>query len=124
MYKTFSKPTLTHGAPIWFPSMGPDHSSVKKLQRSMNNAMRVITGAHRDNPVTILLAETQLLSVKDSLELSCKQFLANAYTVGHPSHSVVKLETGQRKGRKGGIIHTLQSRFKESIVPYLNDDVM
>jgi hypothetical protein len=86
--------------------------------------MRVITGAHRDTPVDHLLAETQLLSVKDSLELSCKKFLANVYTLGHPSHSVVKLETGQRKGRKGGIIHTLQSRYKESIVPYLNDDIM
>jgi hypothetical protein len=123
-YKTFSKPTLTYGAPVYYPSMGPDHASVKKLQRGQNNSMRIITGAHRNTPVDHLHAETRLLPIKDSLNLGCRQFLENDYQRGHPSNSVVRQSSGQRPGRKSGVVHTLQSRYKELIQPYLTDDAM
>jgi hypothetical protein len=103
--------------------MGPDHSSVAKLQRDQNAAMRVITAAHSNTPIDHLHAETKLLPVRDSLELNCKQFLANALTIGHPSHSVVQLPSNQRPGRKS-IVHTLQSRYRDAVEPYLTNGIM
>jgi hypothetical protein len=104
--------------------MGPDHSSKAKLQRSLNACLRIVTGAHRNSSTDQLLAETQMLSVKDQLNLICSQFLASAFRESHPSLSIVKLPTGDRRGRKGGIVPTFQSRFKEFIEPYLVDDVI
>jgi hypothetical protein len=82
-----------------------------------------MTGAHQMADVDHLLAETELLSVKDHLGLICKQFLASAYRVDHPSHKVIKLSTGTRPGRKD-IIHTLQSRYDDVVKPFLMDGVL
>jgi hypothetical protein len=70
-FNAFPKPVHTHAAPIWYPSMGPDHSSIAKLQRSLNACLRIVTGAHRNPTTDHLLAETQMLSVKDQLNLIC-----------------------------------------------------
>jgi hypothetical protein len=70
-----------------------------------------------------LLAETELLSVSESLGLACKQFLASAHRVEHPSHSVVKQHSGFRPGRKD-IIRTLKSRFQDVNEPFLFNGVL
>jgi hypothetical protein len=123
-YKNFSKPTRTYSAPVYFPTKGLDHSSITRIQTEQNNSLRVVTGAHCNTPVGHIYAETKMLKVSESLFLSCRQFLANMFETGHPSNSVVRLPTGSGPGRKDGIVHTLQSRFKESIEPYLTDEVM
>jgi hypothetical protein len=110
MYNTLVKPVITNGAPIWYPSMEPDSTAIKDLQRVQNNAMRTITGAHRNSSQDHLLAETKLLPNSENLNLICSQFLASASRADHPSHSTIKLPTGARPGRKG-VVHTLQSRF-------------
>ena len=123
-YKSFIKPVITYAAPVYFPSMGPKHSAIAKLQRSQNAVMRTITGAYKNSSTNHLLAEAELLSVSESLELSCRQFLVSVLRVNHPSHLTVNLSTGQRIGRKGGIVHTLQSRYRESVEHYLTDGVV
>jgi hypothetical protein len=104
--------------------MVPKHSAITKLQRTQNAVMRTITGAHKYSSTNHLLADAELLSVSESLELSCRQFLFSAFRVDHPSHTTVNFQTGQCIGRKGGIVHTLQSRYKESVEQYLTDGVV
>jgi hypothetical protein len=99
----------------------PELSAVEKLQRTQNNAMQVITGLHKMASRDHLLAETKLLPVKAHLGLVCSQFLVSASRASHPSNSIVKIPTGERKGKKG-IIHTLQSRFGHVIQPFLNEE--
>jgi hypothetical protein len=86
--------------------------------------MHVITGAHKMASRDHLLAEMQLLPISTHLELTCAQFLASASCVNHPSHAIVNLPSGNRSGRKGGIVHTLQSRFGSVVQPYLRDGVL
>jgi hypothetical protein len=82
----------------------------QKLECVHNNAMRVITGAHQMADTDHLLAETEILPVDEQLGLACKKFFASAHRRDHPSHSIVKLHSGDRPGR-GDIIHTQQSRY-------------
>jgi hypothetical protein len=89
----------------------------------MNGAMRLITGCHKMAVADHLLAETNLLSIKDHLGLICKQFLASCYREDHPCHQIVKLPTGTRPGRKD-IVHTLQSKYDNDVRPYLSDGVL
>jgi hypothetical protein len=83
-----------------------------------------VTGARKNSSTHHLLAETQILSIKDQLNLICSPFLASAFRESHPSHSTVKLPTGLCCGSKAGIVHTRQSRFKEFIEPYFVDDII
>jgi hypothetical protein len=123
-YNVFMNPVLQYAAPIWYPSMKPDSVAIQRLQRNQNAAMRVITGAHKIASHDHLLAETQLLPISTHLELTCAQFLARASCVNHPFHATVNLPSGNRSGRKGGIVHTLQSRFGSVVQPYLRDGVL
>ena len=120
-FNAYLKPNILYVAPVWFPSIGPEAACIKKLQCVHNNAMRVITGAHQMADTDHLLAETDMLPVDEQLGLACKQFLASAHRRDHPSHSVVKLHSGVRPNRKD-IIHTLQSRYLDTIEPFLNED--
>ena len=70
-----------------------------------------------------LLAETGMLPVSEHLRLLSCQFLANASQEHHPSHQVIKIPTGLRKGRKE-VVHTLQSRFQHEVEPFLKDGVL
>jgi hypothetical protein len=80
-----------------------------------------MTWAHHMANTDHLIAETELIPVADQLSQSCKQFLASAHRREHPSHSVVKQQSGSRPNKKD-IIHTLQSRYQKGIQPFLNDD--
>jgi hypothetical protein len=123
-YKSFVKPVITYAAPVYFPSMGFKHSAIAKLQRSQNSVMRNITGAHKNSSTNHLLADAKLLSVSESLDRSCRQFLVRALRVNYPSHLTVNLPTSQRIGRKGGIVRTLQSRHRKYVEHYLTDGVI
>lgn len=80
--------------------------------------MRTITGCHKMAEQDHLLAETGMLPVSENLRLLSCQFLANTSQEHHPSHQVMKIPTGQRKGRKE-VVHTLPSRFQHEVEPYL-----
>jgi hypothetical protein len=84
--------------------------------------MRTITGAHRNSDKGHMLAETQLLPVREHLGFVCKQFFASASRRNHPSHATVNQPTRSQPGRLSGVVHTLQSRFEHVVQPYLNDD--
>jgi hypothetical protein len=122
-YKSHIKPCIDYLGPVWFPSVNPESSSIKKLQREQNNTMRTITGNHKMASEDHLLAETQLLSLKEHLKLICMQLLASASRIDHPSESVIRMPTGKRKGRTEKI-HMLQLRFGYAIDPFLKDGIL
>jgi hypothetical protein len=68
-YNAYMKSTMT---PVWFPSMNPGSTAIQRLQCNQNAAMHTITGAHRNSHEGHLLAETQLLPVREHLGLVCK----------------------------------------------------
>jgi hypothetical protein len=46
-YQAFMKPVMDCGAPVWFPSLDPESSTVDRLQKVQNATMRTITGSHK-----------------------------------------------------------------------------
>jgi hypothetical protein len=121
-YNAYMKSTISSGYPVWFPTLDPGSTAITRLQRNQNAAMRTITGAHKNSDEGHLLAETQLLPVREHLDLVCKQFLASASRKNHPSHATFNLPSGSRPGRSSGIVHTLQSMFGHVVQPLLNDE--
>jgi hypothetical protein len=120
-YKMFLKPIMGFGAIIWYPSVEPDSGFVKRLQCVQNAAMRTITGAHEMASQEHRLAQCRFLPDAAELDLACSQFLASTLGTTRLSNSTINKPTGTRPGRKG-IIHTLQSRFRHVVSPFLNDD--
>jgi hypothetical protein len=120
-YNAFVKPAYSYIVPVWYPHAKP--TSIKRLQSTQNNAMRIITGAHKLSSQDHLLAECEFIPVSEHLKLICCKFLASASREFHPSHYTIKLPTGLGLGRKD-IVNTLQSRFGEVVEPYLTDGVL
>jgi hypothetical protein len=123
------EPVIECLAPIWFPIIGHQATSVERLQNVQNGAMWVITGSHKMADTDHLLIKTELLSVKDHLGLICKRFLASAFRDDHPSHNPSKflLALGQvRRTLSTSIVHVhnLQSRYDHVMQPFLKDGVL
>jgi hypothetical protein len=72
-YKSLIKPVMIFNGPIWYPRVEPNASSIKRLQRVKNAAMRLITGAHKLSSQNHHLAETKLLPVADHLAVNSLQ---------------------------------------------------
>jgi hypothetical protein len=113
--------TLSRGAPVWFLSLDSVSSAVERMQMLQNSAMQVITGSHKMASHDHFLAETKLLPVEAHLGMVCSQFLGSASRASHLSNLIIKIPTGQCKGRKG-IVHTLQSGFRHIIQPFLKEE--
>jgi hypothetical protein len=111
-YKSLIRPILNYAAPIWYPAAKP--SNIQKLQVIQNQALRICLGCHKKSSISHLHSEAKILMVDQHLELLSKQFLASALRPDHPSHSLVTRPEDSRKMKP-----TLQSRFVESLSPYL-----
>ena len=114
-YGALIKPLITYACPAWFPNISITNTS--KLQTIQNSALRIATGCHLMAHQDHLHQESQVLPIKDSLGLLCKQFLLSASRSDHPSHDVVSAPPGPRP-----IKQTLQSAFKDDISFLLTDN--
>ena len=107
-FKSIIRSLYTYAAPIWFPNSSP--SSIAKLQRTQNTALRIASGSHQISSIPHLHQETKVIPVFDHLTLLCKQFLVNALRPNHPSHGVVT-NTHNPRARSSPIRHTLRDKF-------------
>ena len=110
-YKSLISSLFTYASPIWFPNAST--SSIEKLQRIQNAALRISTGCVKMSPIDHLHTETQVLPVHDHLSLLCSQFLTRALQPNHVSHPLVVAPPGPRDKKK-----TLQKKFLSVVAPY------
>ena len=118
-------------SPGWFPSIPrpplggcelglvyPNYSStsIKRLQRIQNSALRLALGCHHASSFEHIHNEAKELKVSDHLRLVSAQFLARALQERHPSHRHVTRERGRRPMKE-----TLRSKCIDIVSPYLND---
>ena len=111
-FKSLIQSLFTYASPTWFPNASP--SAIAKLQVVQNNALRTATGCVRMSSIAHLHAESLVLPVHDHLSLLSSQFLARTLVPSHPSHHITTAFSGPRR-----IKHTLQSRFHDSVAPFL-----
>ena len=114
-FKTFIRPILNYAAPVTYPNYAA--SSIEKLQRVQNRALRLALGCHSAASVDHLHAEAKELLVADHLRLLASQFLAKALHPDHISHHYVKLDRGRRSNK-----HTLQSKCIDDVRQYLDEE--
>ena len=116
-FKSLVSSVINYAAPIYSPNLKP--CNITKLQRSQNQCLRVITGAHTAASLEHLHRETRILPVEDHLALMSRQFLAQASVESHPSFAVVPGDPGPRDHR-----HTLASKHGQAVAPFLRGGSM
>ena len=111
-YKALIWSVLSYAAPVWFLTVSTE--SIKALQVIQNAAARIATGCQQKTSIDHLHAETQLLSVEQSLGFLCSQYLASALRPNHPSFTIVSQPRSQTPYK-----HTLRFRYLPSVSSYL-----
>ena len=114
-FKMFVRPLFNYAAPIIYPNLS--NTSILKLQRIQNCALRLALGCHTSASFEHVHNEAMELPVGEHMRLLSSQFLARALQEGHPSHQHVLLERGRRPMKE-----TLRSKCLEVVQPYLNAD--
>ena len=114
-FKAYLRPLFDYAAPIVFPNMSA--SSILRLQRIQNKALRLVTGCHMAAAVEHLHDECEVLPVNEHMRLLSAQFLAGALSPSHPSHKWVTGPQGRRRMKE-----TLRTKVFEDVSPYTQAD--
>ena len=72
-YKALGRSIANYAAPVW--STNASTSSIGSLQKAQNEALRIITGAHKMSSIDHLHCETEMLRVEEHLNLLSAQYL-------------------------------------------------
>ena len=70
-YKSLGRSNATYAATVW--STNASDTSFEKIQRTQNEAQRIITGSHKMSSIDHLHSETNILLVEDYLNLLSAQ---------------------------------------------------
>ena len=111
-YKALVRSKIDYAAPVWLPNLKP--SSLNRLQRIQNAALKVATGNHLMASWHHVHNEAKLLSVEEHCEMLSVQLLIACLQPDHPSFEVVNKPRGPRDKKK-----TLKSAYIDQITPYL-----
>ena len=114
-FGAFIRPLFDYCAPVVYPIYSP--SSIERLQRVQNRALRLASGCHAAAAVEHLHAETKELPVKDHLHLLSAQYLARFLQIDHVTYPFAQVDNGPRK-----LKHTLRSKCLADVEPYLEVD--
>ena len=124
-YKALILPLINYACPVWYPNCAG--GTIDKLQKIQNSALRIATGCHLKTDIDHLHRECHLLKVKDHLDLLCAQFLLSTLRQRHPSHEIVRAMPVRESRQESANFkpnHTLHSRFKQKVMPFLVDNVV
>ena len=74
-YKALGRSITNYAAPVW--STNASDTSLGKIQRTQNEALRIITGSHKMSSIDHLHSETKMLPVEDHLNFLSAQYLVH-----------------------------------------------
>ena len=74
-YKALGRSMDNYAEPVW--KTDASYTSLEKIQRTENEALRIITGSHKMSSIDHLHSETKILLVKDHLNLLAVQYLVH-----------------------------------------------
>ena len=112
-YKLYIRSLFDYAAPVVYPNYFD--TSILRLQRIQNGALRLALGCHSTSSVDHIHAEAQELPVSDHLRLLSAQFLARCLQPSHPSYEVVTRGASRRQMKE-----TLRSKVIDQVRPYLD----
>ena len=104
-YKALGISIVNYTSPVW--STNTSESSIGKIQRAQNEALRIITGSHKGSCIDHLHSVTKMLQVEDHLNLLPVQYLVQCLNTENVYHQ----DGSSTNGNEGDNIHqTLSNR--------------
>ena len=98
-YKTLGRSIANYAAPVW--STDASDTSMEKIQRTQNEALRIITGSHKMSSIDHLHSETKMLLVKDHLNRISAQYLVHCLDTDNVCHH----DGSSTEGNEGDTFH-------------------
>ena len=109
---TFERLIANYAAPVW--STNASDTSLGKIQRTQNEALRIITGSHTMSSIDHLHSETKMLLVEDHLSLLSAQYLVHCLDTKNVCHHITTLDHPPREMKE-----TLFTRHNQTVLPLL-----
>ena len=98
-YKALGSSIASYAAPVW--STNASDTSLGKIQRTQNEALRVITASHKMSSIDHLHSETKMLPVEDHLNLLSAQYLVHCLDTENVCHHI----GSSTEGNEGDTFH-------------------
>ena len=104
-YKTLLLPIIKYDNTIWSPIISS--TSLNKLQKIQNVALRTITGCTLDTNTQHLHSETKILPLQNHLKFHVSQLIQKASHSTHPLHPLTTQEAHPRYKKQSTFNYTL-----------------
>ena len=119
-YKALGISVANSAAPIW--STNASDTSLGKIQRTLNEALRIITGSYKMSSIDHLHSETKMLLVEDHLNLLSVQYLIHCLDTVNVCHHITTMDHPPREMKETLFTRhnqtgTVASQHEESITP-------
>ena len=89
-YKALGRFIAYYAAPVW--STNASASSIGSIQRVQNEALRIITGAHKMSSIDHLHCETEMLRVEEHLNLLSAQYLIQCLEPHSACYNITRMD--------------------------------
>ena len=107
-YKALGISITNYAAPVW--STNTSDTSLEKIQRTQNEALRTIAGFHKMSSIDHLHSETKMLLVKDHLILLSAQYLVHCLSTRNVCHHITTMDHPPREMKE-----TLFTRHNQTV---------
>ena len=94
-YKALGRSIANYAAPAW--STNASDTSFGKIQRTQNEALRIITVSHTMSSIDHLHSETKMLLVEDHLSLLSAQYLVHCLGTENVCYHITTLDHPPRQ---------------------------
>ena len=94
-YQALGRSIVNYAAPVW--STNASNTSLGKIQRTQNEALRIITGSHKMSSIDHLHSETKMLPVEDHLNLLSAQYMVHCLDSENVCHHMTTLDHPPRE---------------------------
>ena len=93
-YKALGRSIANYVASVWSTNAGD--ISLGKIQRTLNEALRIITGCHKMSSIDHLHSETKMLLVEEHLNLFTAQYMIHCLDTENVCHHITSTEGNER----------------------------
>ena len=98
-YKALGRLIANYAAPVW--GTNASDTSLGNIQRTQNEALRIITGSHKMSSIYHLHSATKMLRVEDHLNLLSAQYLIHCLDTENVCHH----DGSSTEGNEGDTFH-------------------
>ena len=111
-YKALGRLIVNNAAPVW--STNARESNIGQIQRIQNEALMIITGSHKISSIDHLHSDSEMLQVKDHMNLLSAQYLAQCLDTDNVFHHITTMDHPPREMKD-----TIFTRHNQTVLSLL-----